>query len=98
MSCQPVHSIDPDTAAPFGSVLKLYVLHALAAAVASGKVGWDQPLTVTERLNPARRTSARRSRRHSGAEGLEDLVPDAASYSALGSVKPDDQAIQPLWQ
>lgn len=49
-SCQPVHSIDPDTAAPFGSVLKLYVLHALAAAVASGKVGWDQPLTVTERL------------------------------------------------
>jgi Beta-lactamase enzyme family len=50
MSCQPVHSIDPDTAAPFGSVLKLYVLHALAAAVASGKVGWDQPLTVTERL------------------------------------------------
>ena len=25
-SCRPVHSIDPDTAAPIGSVLKLYVL------------------------------------------------------------------------
>lgn len=49
-SCQPVHSIEPDTAAPFGSVLKLYVLHALGGAVASGEVRWDQPLTVTAQL------------------------------------------------
>jgi beta-lactamase class A len=45
-----VHSIDPDSAAPFGSVLKLYVLHALGNAVASGKVSWDQPMTVTAQL------------------------------------------------
>jgi hypothetical protein len=49
-SCQPVHSIDPNTAAPFGSVLKLYVLYALGEAVAAGKVSWDQPLTVTAKL------------------------------------------------
>lgn len=49
-SCQPVHGIDPDTPAPFGSVLKLYVLAALGHAVAAGKVRWDQPLTVTAQL------------------------------------------------
>jgi Beta-lactamase enzyme family len=49
-SCQPVHSIGPATAAPFGSVLKLYVLVALGQAMAAGKVGWDQPLTVTTQL------------------------------------------------
>jgi len=46
-SCQPVHSIDPATPAPLGSAFKLYVLDALGNAVASGKVSWDQPLTVT---------------------------------------------------
>ena len=46
-SCQPVHSIDPGTAAPLGSAVKLYVLDALGNAVAAGKVSWDQPLTVT---------------------------------------------------
>ena len=49
-SCQPVHSIDPDTAAPLGSAFKLYVLDALADAVAAGKVRWDQPLTVTPQV------------------------------------------------
>jgi len=49
-SCQPVHGIDPATAAPIGSVFKLYVLDALGNAVAAGKVGWDQPLTVTAQL------------------------------------------------
>jgi hypothetical protein len=49
-SCQRVHSINPDTAAPVASVFKLYVLHALGNAVASGKVGWDQPLTIKPRL------------------------------------------------
>ena len=46
-SCQPVHSIDPGTAAPLGSAFKLYVLDALGNAVAAGKVRWNQPLTVT---------------------------------------------------
>lgn len=49
-SCEPVHSRDRDTTAPFGSVMKLYVLHALGDAVASGKVSWDQPLTITAQL------------------------------------------------
>jgi beta-lactamase class A len=46
-SCQPVHSIDADTAAQIGSVFKLYVLDALGNAVAADRFGWDQPLTVT---------------------------------------------------
>ena len=49
-SCQPVDSIDPGTAAPLGSAFKLYVLDALGNAVASGKVHWNQPLTVTAQL------------------------------------------------
>ena len=49
-SCQPVDSIDPATAAPLGSAFKLYVLDALGNAVASGKVRWNQPLTVTAQL------------------------------------------------
>ena len=49
-SCQPVHSIDPGTAAPLGSAFKLYVLDALGDAVAAGKVRWDQPLTVTAQV------------------------------------------------
>jgi beta-lactamase class A len=49
-SCQPVHSIDPAVAAPLGSAFKLYVLDALGHAVASGKVRWNQPLTVTAQL------------------------------------------------
>ena len=49
-SCQPVHSIDPATAAPLGSAFKLYVLDALGHAVASGKVRWGQPLTITAQL------------------------------------------------
>jgi beta-lactamase class A len=49
-SCQPVHSIDPTTAAPLGAAFKLYVLDALSNAVASGKVRWNQPLSVTAQL------------------------------------------------
>src|SRR5580704_6385675 len=33
-SCQPIHSIDPATAAPLGAAFKLYVLDALSNAVA----------------------------------------------------------------
>jgi len=49
-SCQPVHSIDSAAAAPLGSAFKLYVLDALGNAVASGKVHWNQLLTVTAQL------------------------------------------------
>jgi beta-lactamase class A len=49
-SCQPVHALDPGTPAPLGAAVKLYVLDALGQAVAAGRVGWNQPLTVTARL------------------------------------------------
>ena len=49
-SCRPVHGIDPGTPAPLGSAFKLYVLAALATAIAAGKVSWTQPLTVTAQL------------------------------------------------
>jgi len=37
----------PDAAAPIGSMFKLYVLAAVADAVAAGTVSWDDTLTVT---------------------------------------------------
>lgn len=46
-ACQSVHAVDAGTAGPLGSAFKLYVLDALARAIASGKVSWSQPLTVT---------------------------------------------------
>ncbi|WP_228511704.1 serine hydrolase [Clavibacter sp. VKM Ac-2872] len=35
-------------ARPIGSVFKLYVLGALVQAVEEGRIGWDDPLTVTD--------------------------------------------------
>ncbi len=49
-SCQAVHSIDPTTPAPLGSMFKLYVLDALARAIGSGQIGWNQNLTVTSQV------------------------------------------------
>jgi len=49
-SCRPLHGIDPATPAPLGSAFKLYVLDALATAVAAGTVSWTQSLTVTAQL------------------------------------------------
>jgi len=45
--CRPIHAIDASTPAPLGSAFKLYVLDALARAIAAHRVSWDQPLTVT---------------------------------------------------
>ena len=49
-SCQSVHGINAAAPAPLGSLFKLYVLDAVGSAVASGKVRWNQPLTVTAQL------------------------------------------------
>lgn len=49
-TCQTVQAIGAGTPAPLGSAFKLYVLDALARAVASGKVSWNQQLTVTDQL------------------------------------------------
>ncbi|MBF4618532.1 serine hydrolase [Clavibacter sp. VKM Ac-2873] len=35
-------------ARPIGSIVKLYVLGALVEAVEAGRIGWDDPLTVTD--------------------------------------------------
>jgi hypothetical protein len=49
-SCRPIQAIGAGTQAPLGSAFKLYVLDALARAVASGRVSWNQQLTVTSQL------------------------------------------------
>ncbi len=46
--CAPVASLNPDRALPLGSVFKLYVLGAVAAAVAAGDVTWDQPIEMRD--------------------------------------------------
>ena len=47
-TCRTVHGLDASTAAPLGSAFKLYVLDALAQAIAAGKLSWTQKLTVTD--------------------------------------------------
>ena len=73
-SCQPVHSIDPSTPAPLGSAFKLYVLDALATAIAAGKVSWTQPLTVTAQLK-----SLPSGQLQNDPDGTKVSVQDAAA-------------------
>lgn len=49
-ACQAVHAVAATTPAPLGSAFKLYVLDALARAIAKGTVSWDQRLTLTSQL------------------------------------------------
>lgn len=46
--CQPVHGMAANTARPLGSAFKLYVLGALAQAVAAGRAAWDEPLSIRD--------------------------------------------------
>ena len=48
-ACVPVHAVAPDVARPLGSAFKLYVLGALAHAVAQGRVRWDDRLAIRAR-------------------------------------------------
>jgi hypothetical protein len=48
--CQTVNAVDAATPAPLGSAFKLYVLDAVARAIALGTVSWDQRLTLTSQL------------------------------------------------
>jgi hypothetical protein len=48
--CQAVNAVDATTPAPLGSAFKLYVLDALARAIAAGTVSWNQRLTLTSQL------------------------------------------------
>jgi len=43
-----VHGRDADVQRPIGSGFKLYVLGALAQAVADGKAAWDEPLAIRD--------------------------------------------------
>lgn len=48
--CRPVLAVAPDEPAPLGSMFKLYVLGALAEAVAAGDVRWDDAITIHDEL------------------------------------------------
>ncbi len=67
-ACRPIHAIDSATAAPIASAFKLYVLAALATAVRSGRLSWDQQLTLTPRVK-------------SLAGGVLQYEPDATRVS-----------------
>lgn len=49
-ACRPVHAVARDTARPLGSMVKLYVLGAVAERIRSGAFGWDTQLTITPEL------------------------------------------------
>ncbi len=49
-ACRPVFERGRGEPAPVGSAFKLYVLGALADAVAAGELAWDDDVTITEEL------------------------------------------------
>ncbi|HLS72445.1 MAG TPA: serine hydrolase [Actinomycetaceae bacterium] len=49
-TCEPLHARDADVARPIGSIIKLYVLDAVAEQVAGGDLDWDATLTLTDDL------------------------------------------------
>ncbi|MFV0494853.1 serine hydrolase [Mycobacterium sp.] len=60
--CTPVAGTNTGESLPLASIFKLFVLHALAGAIKSGTVSWDDQLTVTAKSKAV------------GSSGLE-LVP-----------------------
>jgi hypothetical protein len=46
--CVPIMSIEPRKPLALGSTFKLYVLDTLARQIASGKVGWDEPIAIDD--------------------------------------------------
>lgn len=49
--CVDVASLDADQPLPIGSVFKLYVLGAVAAAIAAGELTWEQPVEIRDELD-----------------------------------------------
>jgi hypothetical protein len=49
-TCTPIHARDGDTPLAIGSTFKLYVLGAVAQAVADGDATWDESLAVRDEL------------------------------------------------
>ena len=50
-ACQVVDEQRPDGVLPIASTFKLYVLGALADAVAAGTVAWDEPVPIRDELD-----------------------------------------------
>jgi hypothetical protein len=48
--CVPIHSLEAERPVPLGSAFKLYVLGALAEAVALGEVAWADEIVITDEL------------------------------------------------
>lgn len=48
--CEPVAGANTGESLPLASIFKLYVLYAVADAVKSGSLSWDDELTVTEHI------------------------------------------------
>ncbi|WP_214416893.1 serine hydrolase [Sphaerisporangium fuscum] len=46
--CRIAHGLDADTPRPIGSAFKLYVLGALAQAVAEGRLSWNEELAIRD--------------------------------------------------
>ncbi len=49
-SCEVIHDTGAETVTPLGSTFKLYVLAAVADAVANGEASWDDPLPIQDEL------------------------------------------------
>ena len=52
-TCRPINEVASSTPRPLASELKLFVLGALAHQVGTGRVRWQQKLTVEDRLKSA---------------------------------------------
>jgi beta-lactamase class A len=72
-TCTPVAAIDPTSPLPLGSTTKLYVLGALAEAVADGTVSWEDTVTVTDEVR-----SLPSGRLQDAPSGTEVTVREAA--------------------
>ncbi|WP_165977625.1 serine hydrolase [Nonomuraea diastatica] len=48
--CRPLHTVAGDKVRPLGSMVKLYVLGAVAQRIKSGAFGWDTEITITPEL------------------------------------------------
>ncbi|HUR49267.1 MAG TPA: serine hydrolase [Acidimicrobiales bacterium] len=70
--CEPVHAIAPDVALSLASGFKLYVLGAVAEAIAARRITWEQRVTIQ------RRQIVHSSSRYLDAAGETATVRDLA--------------------
>lgn len=85
--CEPRHAVNADQTMPTASAFKLYVLGAVADAVAAGRVHWDQQMTVTDAVR-----SLPSGRLQDAPNGTRVSVRDAA----LGMISISDNTATDL--